>query len=122
VADFRRRTVDYLEFAGEDYRRQILTFFERTLRVHLMGLAIELAVCIPTSTDTAGDKERINRRSSRGERTRLLSDSVQKPVLVGMAADPEPRDFILLKKPNCSVPQGDADRVDRFTGVNLLEP
>ncbi len=38
-----------------------------------------------------------------------------------MAADPEPRDLILLKQPNGSVPKVDAHRVDRFTGVNLLE-
>src|SRR5689334_25340818 len=38
-----------------------------------------------------------------------------------MAADPEPRDLIVLKQPNRSVPESDAHRVDRFTGVNPLE-
>jgi hypothetical protein len=38
-----------------------------------------------------------------------------------MAADPEPRDLIALKQPNRAVPKGDAHRVDRFSGVNLLE-
>ena len=52
---------------------------------------------------------------------RSLSEPSQKPVVIGMAADPEPRDFTLLKQPNCSVPKGDAHRVDRFAGVNLLE-
>jgi hypothetical protein len=73
-------------------------------------------------TRRTGDGTAIAGFEARGAAAvRLQSEHFQKPVVIGMAADPQPRDFISLEEPYCSVTKSDAHRIDRFPCVNLLE-
>ena len=46
---------------------------------------------------------------------------LKKAVVVSVRADPEPRDLLILQKPDGTVSEGHADRVNGVAIVNLLE-
>ena len=48
-------------------------------------------------------------------------ETLEKAIVVGVASDPEPSDFVVLEKPNSTVRERNAHRVHRFLVVDLLE-
>ena len=83
-----------------------------------------LVVCLPWPGREANTTEDATQGSDGDPASaggRLVLQSLQKLIVFGVRADPEPSDLIPLPKSNGPITHSNANRVDRFTAAHTLE-